>query len=110
MSRTHILSNWQPGAGASKVIRIVRLVVLFGSVIAVFGGLTYQGSMEREFLTYPRVLVPASGQTVPLPIKSTTVYVTPSENALYLRVVWGVYLAFFIGAISVMSHKRWPIR
>src|SRR5882757_8132885 len=110
MSMKHILSNRQPGAGASKAIRIVRAAVIFGSVIVVFACLTYQGSMERDFLTYPRVPVPASGYTVPLPIKSTTVYVTPSENTLYRRVVWGVYLAFFIGAISMMSHKKWPIR
>jgi hypothetical protein len=109
MSRIHIPSNWQPGTGASKVMKIVRLVVLFGSAIAAFGCLTYQGSMEREFLTGRRAPAPALGQTLPLSMKSTTVYVTPSENTLYRRVVWGAYVAFLFGAISVMSHKKWPL-
>ena len=95
MSMKHVLPNWQPGAGASKAIRIVRLVVLYGAAIAAFGCLTYQGNMERAFLATRRAPAPALGQTHPLPMKSTTVYVTPSENTFYLRAVWGAYIAFF---------------
>jgi hypothetical protein len=110
MSLKHILSNRQPGAGVLKTIQIVRRVVIFGSVIAAFGCLTYQGSMEREFLIGRRTPAPALGRTVPLSLKSTTVYVTASENTLYLRLVWGTYIACFVGAISAMSHKKWPMR
>ncbi len=54
--------------------------------------------------------MPALEQTVPLSIKSSTTYVTPSEHTVYLRVAWGAYAAFLIGAMSVVSLKKWPIR
>ena len=96
--------------GLMKVMQIVRVVIIVVSAASVFACLTYQGSMEREFLTSRRLPVPSAGQVIPLSIKSSTVYVTSSENANFLWAAWGSYAAFLIGAVSVMSHRKWPIR
>lgn len=54
--------------------------------------------------------MPALEQTVPLPMKSTTVYVSSSQKILYLWVYWSAFAAIGVGVISVAVHKKWPVR
>jgi hypothetical protein len=47
-----------------KIMQIARLAVLFGAVVVVFAGLSYQASLERDYLANRKTSVPTLGQTV----------------------------------------------
>ena len=93
-----------------SAVQIVRAMLLFGAAIAAFACLSLESSLEREWLAAQRIPMPALGQTIPLAMKSTTVYVTPSQKTLFLWVYWGAFAAIGIGAMSAAAHKKWPIR
>jgi hypothetical protein len=85
-----------------------RWLIIVPAVVA-FLCLSCQDVLETRWLSHQRTPIPKVGQTVPMLLENTTVYVEPWERDLSRRMHWCLYICVAVAIASEIGRRRWRL-